>query len=404
MAALARRVPAWRRGGLFLAAALLAVIGILLLGLSVARARPGGVPFSVYASGLNNPRGLAFDSRGVLYVAEAGSGGSKSVIVNGHERYQIGYTGRVSRIPSAGRRETVLEGMPSVFTSHKDEIGPASVAIIGDDLFVLTAQGGNSVGDPSFDNTILRVTRDGSRSTILNYSQFSIENPSLARRSDPRADVPGGMPFGMAAVNGQLYTTDGNLEFVQEFSADGQPLRRLLEYPASNRVLTNVVLGPDGALYIAELGPWPYPAGSGRITRLTLDGQSAPAVTGLTTPIAAAFGPDGTLYAIELTAPLRQDFNLGRLLKIRSDGQQEVILDSLSYPTAMIAGPDDNLYISNYGHLSRRSNGQVLRVEIGDQSPGDQAIRRVRALGSLGLGGAAALVLAAVAALAQRFR
>src|SRR5207237_7237788 len=175
----------------------------------------------------------------------------------------------------------------------------------------------------------------------------------------PRADVPGGMPFGMTALDGKLYTTDGNLEFVQEFSADGQPLRRLLEYPASNRVLTNISPGPDGALYIAELGPYPYPAGSGRVTRLTLDGQASDAVTDVTTSIAAAFGPDGSLYVLELSAPLREARGLGRLLKIGAGGQQEVMLEALNFPTAMVTGPDGNLYVSNSGHMSKNGEGQI---------------------------------------------
>src|SRR4051812_19046694 len=49
--------------------------------LAVASARPSGavVPTtSVVASGLNNPRGIAFGPDGGIYVAEAGTGGNAS--------------------------------------------------------------------------------------------------------------------------------------------------------------------------------------------------------------------------------------------------------------------------------------------------------------------------------------
>ena len=35
---------------------------------------------SVFATGFNGPRGLAFDSAGALYVAEAGTGGTTSTV------------------------------------------------------------------------------------------------------------------------------------------------------------------------------------------------------------------------------------------------------------------------------------------------------------------------------------
>src|SRR6266702_1992145 len=71
-----------------------------------ARHGPVYAPATVYASGLLNPRGLAFDSHGVLYVAEAGSGGKSRVTVAGYGYFDVGPTGRVSRITQAGQRET----------------------------------------------------------------------------------------------------------------------------------------------------------------------------------------------------------------------------------------------------------------------------------------------------------
>ena len=37
-------------------------------------------PFTVFATGLNNPRGLTFGPDGNLYVAEAGLGGTNSTV------------------------------------------------------------------------------------------------------------------------------------------------------------------------------------------------------------------------------------------------------------------------------------------------------------------------------------
>jgi hypothetical protein len=297
-------------------------------------------------------------------------------------------------VPAAGRRETLAEGLPSIYSArHGDFIGPAAVATSGPDVYVLIATGW--CGLPEYDNSLLRFGPDGARATLLNYSAQTLADPPLARREDPRADVPGGVPFGLLALGGKLYSTDGNLEFVQEYSADGRPLRRLLEYPLSIHVLTGLTAGPDGAIYVAEMGFWPYPPGGGQVTRLTLDGQASPAATGITAAIAAAFGPDGTLYALEHSSPLKQAHNTGRLVRIRPDGPPEPLLEGLNLPTALAAGPDGSLYLSDGGNRTPPGQGRVLRVELEPAAPLAAAVEHLRRLGLVGLGAALLLALAA---------
>jgi glucose/arabinose dehydrogenase len=62
-------VSAIRRASIWLAAAPLALLVSMVLA-----APSSAVTVSALASGLDNPRGLAFDSDGDLFVAEAGHG------------------------------------------------------------------------------------------------------------------------------------------------------------------------------------------------------------------------------------------------------------------------------------------------------------------------------------------
>jgi len=112
---------------LFVTMALMVAPGLQL---TIAQeASPGAtpVPFpppsanvSVFAEGLDNPRGLQFDSEGLLYVAEGGQGGTTATDESQCEQvvppvgpYSGGLNSRISTLDADGMRSTVVEGLPS---------------------------------------------------------------------------------------------------------------------------------------------------------------------------------------------------------------------------------------------------------------------------------------------------
>src|ERR1700693_3831337 len=137
---------------------------------------------TVYATGLNNPRGMKFGPAGALYVAEGGMGGTSSSaglctqVVAPIGPYTGGNTGRISRLGLLGARSTVVDGLPSDQTSSAQGSlvsGVADVAFVGSTMYALIAGGGCSHGLPSSPNGVIQVNMSkGTWTQLADLSNF----------------------------------------------------------------------------------------------------------------------------------------------------------------------------------------------------------------------------------------
>ena len=389
-----RRQPVARRARAAIVAAIVAV-SVTLSGLPIA-ATSQTLPETV-ATGLRNPRGLAFGPDGALYVAVAATAGLRDVRAGQHGvNASVGKTARVVRIEPGERRRAVLENLPSIKTTY-DTLGAAAIAVSGDEMYVLTSAGGRPIGDPTYDNAVLRYRTSGPAEVVANISAFKLDRPPPSRIEDLRADVEGGVPFGMTALDGQLYVSDGNHETITEIAPDGS-MRRVIEHPTSDRVLVGLTTGPDRALYVAEFGAQPRTDASGSITRVTLAGEQSTVWDGLTAAIGVAFGHDGAMYALEFSSGARTE-RTGRLLRRSSGDEVSVIAAGLNFPTALTVGPEGDVYVSESGHKAEEWTGKILRFRVA--AP---VAQEPRLDWQLVAGGAVAALSVAVAALAMAIR
>ena len=337
---------------------------------------------SVFADGLDNPRGLEFGPDGDLYVAEGGRGGTMSTTEDQCEQvvppvgpYTGGPTARISKLDADGARTTVVDGLPSDQTSAESGslvAGAADVAFVDDTLYALIAGGGCSHGFPDDPNGVIRVNPDGTTELVADLSAFVMANP--VADPNPADFEPDEGAYGMELFEGQLYITESNHGALDRVDPATGDITRVLDLSATegHLVPTAAVVGPDGNLYLSNLNVFPVVAGDATVYTVTPGGELDVFATGLTAVLGLAFDDEGRLYVLETSGPGVEGPitpGTGRVVRLSEDGGFEVIATGLVFPTGMVLGEDGNLYVSNYGFGFPPGAGQVVMIDLSAPLP-----------------------------------
>jgi plastocyanin len=317
----------------------------------------------VYATGLINPKGMAFADDGTLYVAESGAPGDVMVPlpVNFGGEGPIGTNARVSKIPPGGEREDAITGLPNIgLYGGVEMLGAGSITNMDGQLYEVAA------GHMTISPELSRMT-DDKLEPIADIGAFNKNNPPPPTNGDA---VPLGNPYDLVSSEGNLYISDGNFNRVLKVTPEGDI--SILAFWENSPVTVGATVGPDGSIYVSQFSPAPYTPGSARIDKIALDGTvTEGVVTNLTTPIDVAFAPDGTMYVLRYAAEFSPEKKRyiafgGEVERVLEDGSIEPVVTNLVFPSAMTFGPDGALYVANYGNEANNGEGQILRVVPGD--------------------------------------
>jgi hypothetical protein len=332
---------------------------------------------TVFASGLNNPRGLRFGPDGYLYVAEGGTGGSISSegqcdqVVPPIGPYTGGFTSRISKLNRHGVRTTVADNLPSSQTSAGSGAlvsGVSDLEFVDNQLYALFAGSGCSHGLASTVNGIFKVEKSGHLKLVADLSDFAKTHP--VANPDLEDFEPDGTWYSMVAHDGGLYVTEPNHQEVDRISVRDGKIDRVVDVSIDHPVW----IGPTalvfhhGHLVFGTLGPFPITPGTEDIYKLHLNGDYGSFASGFTTVQGLAYDDHGRLYVLESMTqpgfPSPAQLGSGMIVRIDRFGVVETIATGLSFPSAMTFGPDGNLYVSNQAFALPPGNGQIVRVEL----------------------------------------
>ena len=331
---------------------------------------PAGV--TVVANGLNNPQGFTWSPDGSLYLALAGVGGeTEGIWINAPSGNFGGYTASVARI-DAGCAVPIAEGLPSSVYAEADYVwGVSDVAFLDNQLYALINAGPDW---GTFDEVsgVYRIGDDGTTELVADLSSWFEDVPPDFVAPDYNSD---GSLFEMEAGDDTLWVVESVGGRLLRVSPEGE-IVLVADLSVDHPVPDALALAPDGGAYVGYLMTHPYTDGLAKVVHVAADGTVTDAWTGLTTVTGLALGPDGTLYAVEMSTensaePPNLQPNTGRVVRQTGRATSETVVSEGNLLTKIGFGPDGALYLTYpaYGPDAGRGQGVLLRIDLTTESP-----------------------------------
>ena len=337
------------------------------------------------ASGLDNPRDLAFGPDGTLYVAQAGHGGPFCLPGGGEGGgdFCVGFTSSIGWIDqSTGTVHNVVDDWVSTADSHgfgATGIDGISVAPDGTIYGIETGSARSVPPELPFPEWAVNKAKaqfgrlisvsGGTANVDANVGDFdwdwTLDHQSLVPDQYPDAN-----PYGVLALPNERWVVDAGANTLDRIRPDGsiQVVAFFPNPPASDAVPTCIERGPDGALYIGQLTGGGNVPGSSSVWRYTAATGLQVWATGLTAVTGCGFGADGQFYAVEFSklgldnaAP-----GTGALVRVLpGSSSPQTVVDDLNFPGGFAGGSDGSLYFSNWSIAPAVTGmGSVERVQL----------------------------------------
>jgi hypothetical protein len=350
----------------------IAATGAMTAAMMAAPPTASGMSAGEAFSGFDGPRGVAMGPGGKIVVTEANGTFSK-VVRSGPNRGKIVKIGKVPNLGIA----------PAVDINNKGQI------------FVLTG-----LGEREGAATLYRYTPGKGRQMIADIGRYQKSDPDpFDLEKKPKESNP----YGVAALNdgGALVADAAGNDLLRvkpngkiitvarvkprtvkspDLGPDGPPPGTKMPTEA---VITSVTVGKDGSYYIGELRGFPGTPGKSEIWRIKPGTRNAVCnpkrpnrgdckrhADGLTSIVDLAAGPNGSIYAVELSKmswlalesePPTPGSEVGALIKVAHDTSvhREVAKGKLIIPGGVEVGRRGGVFVTT----PMFGPGRLLRVK-----------------------------------------
>jgi hypothetical protein len=363
------------------------------------RPAPSAVlPARVVATSLDQPHGVAVGPNGDLYVAEVGNGKVGAGCKSGAEAACVNDSGAIARVSPAGAVKTIVSGLPEIGVpgDQPGAAGVAGVAVIGHWVYAVIQNTGinATTGEESFGpagsmlGDLVRAPLSGGKAKVVaRFGPYeSAHNPDRGRGhgpGDPRIDSD---PYGLVVYDGGVAVADAAGNDVLWVSPTGEistlAVLPLIPEPTatgpvlSQAVPTSLAVGPDGALYVGELGgAGANDKGDVNVYRIVPGHTPKVVASHLTMVGGIAFDSSGRLLVLEIdTAGIKDPspgrhapgavVRLSKNFKIRT----ELAGQGLEFPLGLAVARSGAIDLSNFGILPAVGgpipglSGQIVRL------------------------------------------
>jgi glucose/arabinose dehydrogenase len=351
--------------------------------------------------GLAAPRGITFDGRGAMYVAESGviGVGPVGTTTSGKvDKFRLGHSSPiwstgfdslyVTENPTAPPDVLGPEGLSSLGgRCNSDERGSCPITLIMSESTpgVLAATGGH-VTAPQAGKLYQLDRRTGAATQKADVGsqmyQFTSDHTSLFP-----SDFPDSNPFGVLVTRfghsdrTRTFVADAGANTISEIMRNGTA--RLVAYipnetsaPFRDATPTCIAQGPDGYLYVGTLHLVanliaPGTGGLSDVWRVNPNANFPTAPTlwasGLTTVTGCTFDRRGNFWATEMFAGGFSATPPGDVVRIpfrHPTVQDRFGAGQLALPGDIAQGPDGAMYVT-VGSSAPGVNGAVMRLSTG---------------------------------------